>query len=274
MSKFEVDLEVINAEVGRLENLMNDYEECVELIGHLTRVFNREGYWDFRENLGGIYKRACKHENDLNNFIEGMQSINDIYTKSETKLVNNGMCKKQELYTATNALNVEFILGGMRAITKDESYKIIKSFSGRGDISIGIDTKLLLTTTTLHSYVDKFNQLRFKLVESTNSTYADRSKLFESQTEDKWNLYGDNLQKAKGTSVYNTQNNTGPLVLKRFNNYQNEEVRIEDGSEVIIDAINLCKDMNTNQQEPMDDEVSNELDISDRIISNIFRDLC
>ena len=271
MSKFEVNIDVINQEIVRLEKLMNEYEECVELIGHLTRVFNREGYWDFRENLVGIYKRACKHENDLKTLIEGMQSVNDTYTQSEIKLVNDGMSKKQELYTATNTLNVEFILGGMRAITKDESYKIIKSFSGRGDINIGIDAKLLLATTTLYSYVDKFNESRFKLIETTNATYSDRSKLFEKQTEDKWKEYGGDLQIEEGINVYSNLNNIVPSVIKRHTN--GEEVENDSMSEVIIDIINFYKEMNINKQEPMDSELGNITDISDIIIDNIFKNL-
>ena len=280
MDKFEVDLGVLEDERMKLDKLMDDYEECVELIGHLTRVFNREGYWDFKESLNGVYKRACKHENDLNSLIECMQQIHEIYMNSEGTLVDDVVSSQRELYVSSDSLNVEYILGGMRALTKDESYRLIKSLSIRGDINIGIDAALLLATTTLHTYTQGNGVASFKLRESTNFTYADRFKLFEAQTEEKWAAYGDSLMNSVDSSVYKsgTTNNGFPAVVRSMEKKDEEDIKVDDISELMLKAIAESDKEYSRAVEPQINEVDNdnviyEMEIGSRIVHNVFKNL-
>ena len=275
MDKIEVDLGVMQDEIIKLENTMNDYEECVELIGHLTRVFNREGYWDFKETLNGIYKSACKHENDLKQIIESMQSIHDLYTKAESTLVDNGVSKQKQLYTSNNTLNVEFILGGMRSLTREESYKLIKSLSIRGDINLGINTGLLLATTTLHTYTNSLGKVRFKLKESTNSTYTERFKLFEEQTQKEWSKYGEKLVVKNETSVYKTINSKVPAVIRVVNKKDDKELVKQDVTSIMIETINSAGIKETAEpvkykSKEITNSVEYETEIGSKIISKLF----
>lgn len=276
MDKVEVNLAMLRDEMTRLDTLMNDYQECVELIGHLTRVFNREGYWDFKESLSGAYKRACKHENDLNSLIECMQQVSSLYMESEGTLVDDVVSKQQELYVSTDSLNLEYILGGMRPLTKDESYKLIKSLSVRGDINIGIDAALLLATTTIQAYVNNFGSMGFKLKESTNSTYVERFKLFEEQTEVQWEEYGKNLINKVDKTVYNqaTLHNGLPSVIR--STVQSQSDTIDEVSAVMMDAI---MDSYSKYEDNEDLEISGinsdmyELNMGHDIVYSLVKDL-
>ncbi len=231
MDKFEVDLVALQNDKMRLDKLMNDYEECVELIGHLARVFNREGFWDFKDSLNGVYKKACKHENDLGSLIDCIKQVNDIYIYSQ----------QQE---PSNNLNIQYILGGMRVLTKDDSYKLIKSLSIRGDINIGIDIELLLESTTVSTYENKVGQVGFKLETSSGCDYTEMFKKFESQADEKWSSYGNDLKNKTNKSVYNStiSNNEIPAVISpidkkdKRDNTNTEDDSSDDISHIMIEA--------------------------------------
>lgn len=111
-----------------MEAIINEYEECIELIGHLKRMFNKEGYWDFKDRILVIYNQAVRNEENLKELMKVMNAVHMHYMESGY-IEDEDTTRQSKLITSESEdiinLGVELRLAAELKVPLDDASRVV-----------------------------------------------------------------------------------------------------------------------------------------------------